>query len=77
LRGNENLSGGFCEIEAQLDREVDFHGRGALHGHADFAEVEDLVKIEHDALRCAPKTGIGGHVHFVAHATTAIGDSER
>jgi hypothetical protein len=72
LRGYENLFTGLGQVQAQLDWAIDFHRRGALHSDSDLADVEDLVQIEHRALRSAAESGISGHVHFMAHATTTI-----
>jgi hypothetical protein len=63
---------GFRKIQAQLHLLLDFHWRCALHRHADLTDIEDLAEIEHLVLRGAAETRIGGHVHFLANAPTAI-----
>jgi hypothetical protein len=44
-----------------------------LQSDSILADVEDLVKIEHGALRLGAETGVRGRLNSVAHAPAPVG----
>ena len=50
-----------------------FEGRMALNGDAVFADVDDLVEIEHRALGFRGESRVGRSLDFVSHTPATVG----
>ena len=77
--GPDHLPGGvdvlraIGQIQTQVQARVDIERRMALNGCAVFADVHDLVEIEHGALGFRGERGIGGRLNLVSHAPATVG----
>ena len=61
------------EIEAEIDLLVDFERGMALNGCAFFADVDDLVQVEHRGLRLVCEGCVGTPLNPVARAPATVG----
>ena len=61
------------QIQTQIHARFDFERRMALNGNAVFADVHDLVEIEHRALGFRSESGVGGRLNLVPHTPATVG----
>ena len=73
LAGGVDLLWAIGEVETEIEAALHFQGGVALNGHAVFADVDDLVEIEHGVLRFAGENGIGGRLNSMSHAAATVG----
>ena len=69
-----DLAVSFGEIETQMHATLNVERRVALDRNAILAHVDDLVQIEHRALRFGSKTRVGGRLNLVSHTLATIWD---
>ncbi len=73
LAGGVDMFRAIGQVEAQIYAPADFQGLMTLDGNAVFADVNNLVQIEHRALGFRGKRGIGRSLDFMTHTPTAVG----
>ena len=67
------MLGAIREIQAQLHALFYLEGGMALNGDAIFADVDDLVKIEHRAFGFRGESGIRGRLDLMPHTPATVG----
>jgi hypothetical protein len=81
--GPNHLAGGvqerFCfrQVQAEIQAAVDFRRRGRLDRHSLFADVQNLIEVEHHAAGVGIQTGVGRGVNFLPDMTTAFAERGR
>src|ERR1700684_456996 len=73
LPGGVNVFRAVGQIQAQIQALLNFERGVALEGNAVFADVDDLMQIEHRALGFRCETDIGRGLDFMSHTPAAVG----
>jgi hypothetical protein len=61
------------QIQAQVHTRFDFEGRMTLNRNPIFADVHDLMKIEHRSFGFCCERGVSGRLDLVSHAPATVG----
>jgi len=77
LAGRANVLRTIRELQPNIDCLLQLQRRVALDGHTVFADVYDLVEIEHRALRLGGETCVSRRLNSVPHAPSTIWDRGR
>jgi hypothetical protein len=68
-----DVFGAIRQIQAQVHTLLDFERGMALNGNAVFADVYDLVEIEHCTFGFRSESGIRWRLNFMPHTPATVG----
>ena len=67
------MLGAVGQVQALIHAGFDFQGRMTLDGDSVFADVHDLMQIEHRAFGFRRETGVGRSLDLVSHTAATVG----